>query len=640
MSAGAQTTLNGSSFALKSSGTASGTGWTLSQDGYLGTYVTLNQPGPISLAINAAGSTSNGVASNLTVSIADDNQSFTLGSGTAGTVNYVSPTMPAGTYLVRAQLDNHKTVLVNNAPVAANTALTINSVTVGGNATVSNSSTDANALAAANTYIDNFRKGSATVKLVGATPGSAVHVQLTNNAFQLGTYVSGGFSSTDSYLLANPAPGSDAANFQQFVNGRFNLIEPSNAGKWQQNETFFNNGASSTVNMSSVDQMMAYAAAHGMTARQHNLIWGSQQPTQIKTWMTDAANASSPTRAQSLASVKTAIANRIAYYIQGTNSVDRNVRAADFQQLDVLNEALLTGNYYSVLGVSGVADVYRQAQAAVAAVGAHTRLYTNEYNVLQNSPGTVTFSSTYGAGATATGSDAYANWYRNEVEGLNNAALTAGASGNVVTGIGVQYYPTGTSNKGPAIIQQAMQNLSVEALPISLTEFGGQTSVTASAAPQLIDDTIRMMMGTPAVDTMNIWGWYDDGNASTNQFGGGTVLVNKGWKNADGSWNLTAAGKRFEYLFGRGLDPTAPGNVNGVNPDPLTTDLLATVSPDGTINFNGFYGDYELTIGGQTYDLTLTKGGVSSFTIAVPEPTSAGLLIGSGILWLRCRRRL
>ena len=38
-----------------------------------------------------------------------------------------------------------------------------------------------------------------------------------------------------------------------------------------------------------------------------------------------------------------------------------------------------------------------------------------------------------------------------------------------------------------------------------------------------------MMMGTPNVDTFNDWGWYDDGTASTNQFGGGTVLVNKGW---------------------------------------------------------------------------------------------------------------
>src|SRR4029078_7647756 len=32
------------------------------------------------------------------------------------------------------------------------------------------------------------------------------------------------------------------------------------------------------------------------------------------------------------------------------------------------------------------------------------------------------------------------------------------------------------------------------------------------------------------------------------------------------------------------------------------------VGADGTINFNGFFGDYELTIGQQKYNLTLSKG--------------------------------
>ena len=638
--ASADTTLAGTGLAFRSSGTASGTAVTLSQNGYLGTYVRLAAPGAISFTANAAGTASNGVNPDLTFAIGDAQQSFSVTPGSANAYTFTSPTLAAGTYFVRAQLDNHKTVLVDGVATVANTGLTLNSLSVGANATVLNSGTDANALAAADTYINNYRKGTATVRLAGATPGSTVHVQLANNAFQLGTYVPGGYSSTDSYLQANPAANSDAANFQKFIAGRFNSIVPANAGKWDPDASVSSTGAQTTkIGQGIVDQMDAYAAAHGMAARQHNLIWGNQQPAQIKTWLTDAANASSTTQAASLAKLKTAISNRITTYINGTNSVNGTVRAANFQQLDVLNEALQTGNYYAVLGASGVADVYRQAQVAVAKAGANTKLYTNEYNVLQNAPITVTPSATYGAQAAATYGDAYANWYRNEVETINNAGLANGAPGDVVTGIGVQYYVTANGTRGPGTIQKAMQNLAVEGLPLSLTEFGGQTSIAAADAPQLVDDTIRMMMGKPGVDSMHIWGWYNNDGMNLDPYGDGTSLVNKGWYNADGSYNLTAAGVRFEYLFGRGLDPTAPGaNADGSNPNPWTTDTTLAVNADGTIQFNGFYGDYDLTVGDQTYELTFDKG-TNVYAITVPEPTSAAFVAAALAGALTRRRR-
>lgn len=635
----AQTTINGSAFALRSSGTTSGTNATLSQNGYFGTYVTLAQPSSINLVANASGVASNGVAPNMTISIADYSQSFAVCS-TSSAYNFTTPTLPAGTYFVRTQLDNHENVLVNNSPVTANTSLTLSNLQISSNASVSNTSSDANALAAANTYIDHFRKGSATVKLNFAQPGTSVHVQLTNGAFKFGTAISGGYSSTDNQLLANPAAGSTAAKFQSFINGRFNAIEPSNAGKWERNETVsLVNGTVKNVQTSAAtigDQMMAYAAAHGMTARQHNLIWGSQQPTQIQTWMTDAASTTSSTAAQSLAYAKQAIANRIVNYTQGTNLVDGHLRAADYQQMDVLNEAMQTGNYQAVLGNAGVAAIYKATQDALKAKNLNVGLYVNEYNVLQNSPLTTSPSTTFGGGGES-GGDQYANWYRNEVEGYNNAGLTQGATGNVVTGIGVQYYPNSSSNKGPQYMQKALQNLSVEGLPISLTEFGGNTSIRGTTqAPQIIEDTVRMMMGTPNVNLMNIWGWYDDGTAASNPYGGGTVLVNNGFTNADGSLNLTDAGKRFEYLFGRGTDTTAAGNVGGANPDPLTTDLTLSINPDGTINFDGFYGVYTLTVNGQQYTFDFEKGGVSNFEIAVPEPTVMAIM---GIMTLATVRR-
>jgi hypothetical protein len=48
----------------------------------------------------------------------------------------------------------------------------------------------------------------------------------------------------------------------------------------------------------------------------------------------------------------------------------------------------------------------------------------------------------------------------------------------------------------------------------------------------------------------------------------------------------------------------------GVNPDEGWTTQIddVVVAPDGTINFTGFWGDYELNIDGQAYPLTLLKG--------------------------------
>ena len=92
----------------------------------------------------------------------------------------------------------------------------------------------ANALAAADTYIDNFRKGPGKVALVGVAPGTEVNVKLKNHAFNFGTNIHG--VSDTGLIDPNPTPGSTAAKYQQFVTENFNMVEGSNAGKWSINE--------------------------------------------------------------------------------------------------------------------------------------------------------------------------------------------------------------------------------------------------------------------------------------------------------------------------------------------------------------------------------------------------------------------
>ena len=565
------------------------------------------------------------------MAIADYKKSFAVTSTTGGYYTYTSPILPAGTYFVRTQLDNSRTVRLNNAPVTLTPKLTLKSLTVGANAKVLSSNTDDNARAAANTYIDAFRQGTASLKLLGAAPGQTVHVRLTNNAFKLGTYVPGtNLNDVNGYLGSNAPAGSHADNFQSFINGRFNAMVASNAGKWESNEP-----SQGSVDMAGSDAMMAYARSHNMSARMHNLLWGDQQPAFVNDLLTRARNGD----ASAKASLVSAISQRITYTVNYNNYINGATRGTTFTQMDVLNESLHNSKYWKVLGASGVADIYKKTAAALASAGSNAKLYLNEYNVLQYSP------STYNSGTgTLSGSDAYANWYRQHITDVNNAGFAAGATKNVVSGIGMQYYST-TSGNIPSVgtMQKALQNLSIEGLPMALTEFGVQDTVRDGTAPQIMDDAIRMMMGTAGVDTFMYWGW-DPG--ATDRLGSGSTLVNSNFRNADGSWDLTAVGKRFEYLYGRGLDPTAPGaRADGSNPKPWTTDLTRTVNADGTINFNGFYGDYAVDVGGKTYAFTFNKG-TNSYTLQsspggfaasmVPEPMS---LACAGLLLLLGRRQ-
>jgi GH35 family endo-1,4-beta-xylanase len=544
---------------------SSGTGasdWTLSENGYVGTYFTLAAPGPVTVTVDAAGSTNDAVSPRMDLVVADTKAGFNVSGGFA---NYAHTfDLPAGTYFVRTEF--------NNDVPSANRQLTIRSVAISGATSVSNTTStttnNASALAAADTYIENFRQGPASIAVVGLAPGTPVEVKMVRNAFNFGTMVQGFDASV---FLAPVSPGdttSTAARYQQFVNDHFNILVPSNMGKWQPNENVQN-----VPTMGHVDTILNYATSHDMKVRMHNLIWGNQQPPWVNDLIT-AAQSSNPTvAAQAKADLMTAIENRIAYYVgDGDNDILDGDRARMYSEIDVLNETLREGTYWDIYGAQGVAEIHKKVKDAVVAAGADTRLYTNEYNVLQ-------FANNPSGGAP----DTYANWYRRHVEELNNAGY-----GEVVTGIGVQYAvdarTTNTQVHSPARIQQVFQNLSVTGLPISLTEFSvspnaGGVITTEERSAQVYNETLRMLYGTPQATSFLIWeAWPPAATDNTN-------IV-------DANWNLRASGRELVELLNAWTTPTQ--NL--------------VVSPQGTIDFTGFYGDYQLTIGSQTFDLAHLKG--------------------------------
>lgn len=584
----AQTSLSGSSMALNSAGTT-----TLTTAGYLGTYLTVPAGGAtINFTANATeGASGSGTAPHMNIVVADSTFGFNITSTSATNYTTSNVTLPAGTYFVRDERDYANTNASTHAFTLNN--LSINTV-AGSTVTFSNASTDANAFAASDTYIANFRQGPATVKLLGATPGTQVKVDLSRINFNFGDTMPGTNSSSVNAYLGNNNTAQQI-NYQKVINQNFNSISEGNMGKWASDEP--GNTQPASPSLAGLDTIFNYAQAHGMTAREHNLIWGNQQPTWVNNLITAAGTSGNTT------ALSNAITNRINYLI-GTNGN----RSLKYSEIDIYNESYHTGqnaaapNYWSLLGASGIANIFNQSAQAVTAVDANTKLFLNEYNVLQNN-----------------GTN-YATFYVNNIDAVRNA-------GGSVSGIGIQYYPDAANGIGangnqhsPARIESTLQSLDVQGLPLSLNEFGESNTnntATSTTTKTILSDAMRLMFGNAQSTGFYIWG-------SVSENGGGNLFVPAGalYNVSTSNWNGIAIndnGKVWQDLLGIQDWDSNPNNG-------WTTHTTATVNPDGTIDFSGYYGQYALTINGKTYNLNFTKG-TTQYTLAVPEPASVVLAI-------------
>ena len=137
-----------------------------------------------------------------------------------------------------------------------------------------NSNNASLALAASDTYVQNFRRGSANVRLTGPgniplLAGTQVAVDHKRHAYMFGTAVPGVNSSNVSQYLGNGGTAQQT-NYQSRLNQNFNALVPENMGKWSSNEN------TRDVNtMAGVDTILNYAQSNNMRARMHNMIWGT-----------------------------------------------------------------------------------------------------------------------------------------------------------------------------------------------------------------------------------------------------------------------------------------------------------------------------------------------------------------------------
>ena len=568
-----QTTLDGNSLAYRSTGAScKDNAWCLDANGFVGTYIRLAAAGKVSFTIRASKRSSQTSAPMLGLRVADFATSWPVAAmGSNYSSHSQTWALPAGTYCIRVEN-------VNDRPSGGPWAINVRDLTIAG-AAVLNTAIDANALAAADTYIDHFRRGPACLTLMGDKHGLAnapVRIRLKRHAFNFGTAVSGVGDPASSWLT-----GSDTndVNTRNFVISNFNAVVPENAGKWTANER-----SRGRVTLDYLDALMNFAELNGKRVRMHGVLWDVDEPGWVNALQARAMNGT--TRAErdaAKADLRARISERIRYFVRN--------RAQRYYELDVINEAVHRPKYYQIYGRQGVAGIYNEVKAAVRAAGASTRLVPNEYDVLQ--------------GARAV-KDPYANWYRKHVEALRNA-------GGAVDAIGIQYYavaggpPDMPTPHSPSRIAQVLHNLATTNLPLSMTEFGVQRfgDPTPQRAADILAETLRLCFGHEKMTTFINWGFWSSRMWSVAPAG---ALV-------DAKWKVTPAGMVWQQLTG--VRNRALGNL------PMwTTDVSLVTDAQGRVNFVGFYGDYEIILGQQCQEFTLTQG-TTRYKIVVSSTSSA-----------------
>jgi hypothetical protein len=124
-----------------------------------------------------------------------------------------------------------------------------------------------------------------------------------------------------------------------------------------------------------------------------------------------------------------------------------------------------------------------------------------------------------------------------------------------------------------------------------------------------LGDALRLTYGDADATGFFMWGFHQESGTGANTlFAPAAALYTVNTTDFN-TWTLTPAGQKWQDLLGI-------QDWNGNPNDGWTTQTTATVDADGTINFNGFWGDYDLTVNGHTYHITTSKG-TSQYSIAV-----------------------
>lgn len=411
--------------------------------------------------------------------------------------------------------------------------------------TILNTFSDADALAASDTYIANYRKGNVAVSIPGLKPGDIVKVSLKRSEFQR----NGG---TGLGEISDPTKKS---LFLSLFNGDAT-----------RGDAFFDHmeAKQGKVDTSGIDGFYKFTQDNNLYSRLHSGFWAYSQPSWMDTYLKN----------KNVSKINAAVTARLKYMLNGKT----------WGSFDVYNEPNGdTGktSYNTVLGQAGIVAMYNQA----AALAPNTKMTINNGDLL-------------GIKDTGDGIASYVKY----ASGL----IAAGAK---VGELGIEDYNDSPGDDvTPSSFMKNIQSLNVLHVPEMITEFGEfETANTKGREDVVLNQQMRMMFGNPSSIGFTVWEWLQ---ASDNYTPNGLyVKSGKGYK-------LTPMGVAFMALI-KSWD----------------TQTTVTDTVPGQIQFNGYYGDYTLTVNGKAYNLT-TQRGIGTYGVGGLVPALAAAAVPEPSTWL------
>ena len=539
--------LAGSNLVFRSSGAAAGSGWTLSENGFVGCFIQAATPATVTVSAAMSGLADGGIFPRAALRIGNDSAGFYVDSAGVYSNTFI---LPQGTHAIRVEL--------TNAPYGSSRALTVNSLSLtGAGASLYNEADDSTCLEASRTFIEHGRKGNVQLTIVnslGVTQANAqVSVVLKRHAFRFGVATSGLRTSQDdppaSQLNWLSGSSPNAAPYRAFVSNYFNLVGFRNGAKWNPHEQ-----VRDVQTLALQDQLLGFAESNKMAVRIHAVGWANDtfHPPWAQTLYTNglAGNASDA------AEFRAELSERLSYLVRD--------RAHRYDELDVINEDYHKPGYAALYGTNGWAGMYVEAKTNLLAAGGRARAFVNEFNVLR-------YEIENGSYLLS-----YANWYRRHIE-----ALEAAAGQPVVDGIGIQGH-VNTEAAARAVTPnsirrnfQTLLHLGVLGKPISITEFdvtnddGAGAPLPVAEATNILLTSMTTFFGSPGVQTFTLWDFWEPAMDPDKT---GVALV-------DSNWVFTAAGVAFTNRMAE-WSTRAAGPADG----------------EGRFAFRGFFGDYVATV--------------------------------------------
>jgi endo-1,4-beta-xylanase len=266
-------------------------------------------------------------------------------------------------------------------------------------------------------------------------------------------------------------PGNVPANFTQY----WNQVTPENAGKWgnvQGSDT-------SSYNWTPLDEAYNFAISHGFPFKEHNLIWGAQQPLFMQNGTLDSAQQ------------YRAIENWI-------DSCGHRYQQAAF--CDVVNEPIHTppnganntANYIQALGGAGATGwdwVINAFALARKYWSPGTRLLINEYGIINSQSNTAA--------------------YLKIIRLLQSRGL--------IDGIGVQGHSFSVVGTSTSVMRQNLDSLATTGLPIYVSEFDINESNDQTQL-QYYQSVFPLLYQFPDVKGITLWGYEEYNIWQTNAY--------------------------------------------------------------------------------------------------------------------------